>query len=121
MDAAEYRTRTINYAQMEPEYDMEFARYGPNTIELPLSPPETPPPRAEDIPFRQPSPFSETSSMTSVDSTESVGTLIVSSVRASFTIDLYIQTITEKREAGCSRTWWVHSLKHPVVSPKNTS
>lgn len=76
MDAAEYRTRTINYAQMEPEYDMEFARYGPNPIELPLSPPETPPPHAEDIPFRrEPSPFSETSSMTSVDSTESVGTL----------------------------------------------
>ena len=64
-----------NYAEMEPEYDMEFVRYGPNPIELPLSPPGTPPPEEEHPGFvREPSPFSETSSMTSVDSTESVGT-----------------------------------------------
>ncbi|KAL5487577.1 hypothetical protein ACEPAI_5685 [Sanghuangporus weigelae] len=71
---SEYRDGPINYAEMEPEYDMEFARYGPNPIELPLSPPGTPPPDVEDTTFRRElSPFSETSSMTSVNSTESVG------------------------------------------------
>ena len=63
-----------------PEYDMEFATYGPNTIELPLSPPRTPPP--DEAPAntfaREPSPFSDNTSMTSVDSTESVGQSLAS-------------------------------------------
>ncbi|EJD01670.1 uncharacterized protein FOMMEDRAFT_158822 [Fomitiporia mediterranea MF3/22] len=64
----------INYADMEPEYDMEFARYGPNPMELPMSPPSTPPLDAGDAEFRRElSPFSEASSMTSVTSTDSVG------------------------------------------------
>lgn len=67
-----------DYADMEPEYDMEFVRYGPNPIELPLSPPRTPPPEENEGMggrrfVRELSPYSETSSMTSVDSTESVG------------------------------------------------
>lgn len=68
----------VNYADMEPEYDMEFVRYGPNPIELPLSPPGTPPPEDDEENGgrrfnRELSPFSESSSMTSVDSNESVG------------------------------------------------
>ena len=63
----------INYADMEPEYDMEFAHYGPNTIDMPMSPPRTPP-MGGHRPFqRESSPFSEASSMTSVHSTDSVG------------------------------------------------
>ncbi|KLO07900.1 hypothetical protein SCHPADRAFT_836007 [Schizopora paradoxa] len=58
----------------EPEYDMEFHRWGPNAMEMPPSPPATPPPEDEAIDFeREPSPFSEATSMTSVDSTDSVG------------------------------------------------
>ncbi|THH07181.1 hypothetical protein EW145_g3560 [Phellinidium pouzarii] len=64
----------INNAEVQPEYDMEFARYGPNPIELPMSPPRTPSPDAHDPEFRRElSPFSVSSSMTSVDSMESVG------------------------------------------------
>ena len=64
----------MNYADMEPEYDMEFANYGPNPIELPMSPPRTPPLDADRQRSRRDvSPFSEASSMTSVTSTESVG------------------------------------------------
>lgn len=56
-----------------PEYDMEFASYGPNAFDMPLSPPSTPPavvPR--ELPRREMSPFSEASSMTSVNSTDSM-------------------------------------------------
>lgn len=64
-----------NYANDLPEYDMEFSSFGRNTIELPLSPPRTPPPPPpEEHTFtRELSPFSEATSMTSVDSVESVG------------------------------------------------
>ena len=66
----------VNFAEMEPEYDMEFARYGPNPIELPMSPPQTPPAGPGNPVFeRELSPFSEASSMTSVNSTDSVGAL----------------------------------------------
>lgn len=58
----------------EPEYDMEHVRWGPNAMEMPPSPPATPPPEEEANEFeREPSPFSEATSMTSVDSTDSVG------------------------------------------------
>ena len=63
----------VNYAEMEPEYDMEFAHYGQNTIEMPMSPPRTPPLDRQPPFQREVSPFSEASSMTSVHSTDSVG------------------------------------------------
>ncbi|KAI5117560.1 hypothetical protein M0805_004473 [Coniferiporia weirii] len=66
----------VNYAEMEPEYDMEFARYGPNPMQIPMSPPRTPTLADAQLPpafQREPSPFSESSSMTSMDSAESVG------------------------------------------------
>ena len=70
-----------NYANDEPERDMEWSSYGPNTIDMPLSPPRTPPIPAEAPEENRPqftrehSPFSEATSMTSVDSAESVGAL----------------------------------------------
>lgn len=70
----------INYADMEPEYDMEFARYGPNTLNLPISPPRTPPMGVRSSYLRESSPFSEASSMTSVHSTESVSKFLQTAV-----------------------------------------
>lgn len=64
---------------MAPEYDMEFiTSHGPNPIELPPSPPATPPPPEEPHHTftREMSPFSEATSMTSVDSTDSVGAYV---------------------------------------------
>ena len=58
---------------MQMEYDLDFPSYGPNPIELPLSPPATPPLEHNHAFEREMSPFSEATSMTSVDSTDSVG------------------------------------------------
>lgn len=63
---------SINYAEMEPEYDMEFSQFAQNPIELPLSPPRTPSPETV-LRRRAPSPFSDATSMTSVSSVETVG------------------------------------------------
>lgn len=96
-----------DYVNDEPEYDMEFSSYGPNTFDIPLSPPRTPPPAPEHPQFtREMSPFSEATSMTSVDSTESVG-------QSSFTRAFYAchsdftQATIEKRVEGCSLRWYV--------------
>lgn len=76
----------VNYTEMGPEYDMEFARYGPNPLDLPMSPPQSPRLEAGDAAFtRELSPFSEASSMTSVNSTDSVGTFHVSPICRSYT------------------------------------
>lgn len=60
----------------QPEYDLEFHNgYGPNVLDMPPSPPATPPlddGHRHDF-TRELSPFSTNSSMTSVDSQESVG------------------------------------------------
>lgn len=59
----------------EPEHDLEFVRWGPNAMDMPPSPPATPPLEEEEANDfeREASPFSEATSMTSVDSTDSVG------------------------------------------------
>ncbi|TDL30019.1 hypothetical protein BD410DRAFT_811410 [Rickenella mellea] len=58
---------------LEPEYDMEFnTTFGPNPMELPLSPPISPPPPGHPN-YREASPFSTNTSMTSLDSTGSEG------------------------------------------------
>lgn len=66
---------SMNYAEMEPEYDMEFSQFAQNPIELPLSPPRTPSPELV-LRRRAPSPFSDATSMTSVSSVETVGACI---------------------------------------------
>ena len=60
----------------EPEYDLEFHNgYGPNVLDMPPSPPATPPLDLDDREHfvRDLSPFSTNTSMTSVDSQDSVG------------------------------------------------
>ena len=61
----------------QPEYDLEFHNgYGPNVLDMPPSPPATPPLDLELDGHhfsRELSPFSTNTSMTSVDSVESVG------------------------------------------------
>lgn len=95
----------MNYADMEPEYDMEFANYGPNPIELPMSPPRTPPLDADRQRSRRDvSPFSEASSMTSVTSTESVGMHIKYIQYKWYLLNLHKDTI-ERNQGGCFLHW----------------
>ena len=74
----------VNYAEMEPEYDMEFSQFAHNHIELPMSPPRTPSPGPAPR-RRDPSPFSDATSMTSVSSVETVGMCFIYRVYAHLT------------------------------------
>ena len=69
----------VNYAEMEPEYDMEFSQFAHNHIELPMSPPRTPSPGPAPR-RRDPSPFSDATSMTSVSSAEAIGMYFIYNV-----------------------------------------
>ena len=79
MDGMVLEDEDVNYAEMEPEYDMEFSTFARSHIELPMSPPRTPSSSPDPV-LRAASPFSVATSMTSVSSAEAIGMYFIYNV-----------------------------------------